>query len=104
MFLFYLDLCPQPYLVLSFGINACTLAFCLNLAFFSVSEKPVMSFLAESNILIKKKSCSAQGVVLQGVPLVSVACALLLCFYCSRLQTSNLELFLPAVGSVWSPA
>ena len=63
-------------------------------------------FLApESNGFVKKRSCSVQGLVLQGVSLMCTTCILLLCSGCSMLQSSCLKrLFLPAVGSVWSLA
>ena len=45
---------------------------------FAVFVKPVMFPASESNGLVKKRSCSAQGLSLQGLSLVCAAYALLL--------------------------
>ena len=85
--LFHLDLWPRPYLVLSFGINSSVFSFCLSLCFLLL-EKAVMSPAPKSNGILTKRSYSAQGPVLQGVPPVCVACPLLLCSDCSIPQAS----------------
>ena len=64
-----------------------------------------MSPAPESNGLMKKRPCSVQGLVPQGVSLMCAVCTLLLCCGSSILQVSHLQrLSLPAVGSVWSLA
>ena len=69
----------------------------------SVLEKPIMFLAPESNGFIKKRSCSVQDLMPQGVSLVWAMCALLLCFECSVQQLAS-RLSLPAMGSVWSLA
>ena len=63
----------------------------------SVLEKPVMSPVPESHGLMKKRSCSAQGLLLQGVVCAVLCCSVSAARYFSHLQ----RLSLPAVGSVW---
>ena len=50
-----------------------------------------MSPAPESNGLMKKTFCSAQGLVLHGLLPLCVACALLLCFGHSNLQANDLH-------------
>ena len=62
-----------------------------------------MSTAPESNGLMQKKPCSAQGPAFQGVSPVYVVYTLLLCFGCCVIQASCLQrLSLPAVGNIWS--
>ena len=59
----------------------------------------------ESNGLMRERSCSSQGLVLQKVSLVCTACGLFLCSDCSVLQACcRQRLSLPSMGSIWSLA
>lgn len=67
----------------------------------SMLEKPVTSPVPKCNTLMRKRSCNAQSLVLQGVSLVCVVCVLILCFGSSIFQPSGLQrLFLPAVALI----
>ena len=59
----------------------------------------------ESNGLMRERSCSSQGLVLQKVSLVCTACGPFLCSDCSVLQACcRQRLSLPSMGSIWSLA